>query len=387
MKNKAYFKILLITDAFEPAQFGGAEIYFYNLIKGLKENKDISLFLIARTNSKSFMKKLCREHIYIPHSSNKYISTLLILLYLPLLNLLLTFKRFKIVLLNHPITYFFTLFIPDRKKRIIFHSPWCFEYKYRAESQNSKLQTFSGQFIRFYIEKFVYNHTKNIITLSNYMKKICLKLFRTKSTIQVIYPSIDTTEFGLMVDKYTIRKELNIPPDKTIFFTARSMIPRTGISLLLNAINLTKDKLHDCLFIIAGGGTHLNFYKNLSIEKDIHNMVRFTGFLDRKILIKYFFASDCFLMPSQKLEGFGLVILEALYTNIPIIATPVGAIPEILRNVPSCRLSKSKSPQDFATELLNFIQSKNNITHLNLQKHFLNKFGSLKQFVDQIINP
>lgn len=390
LKNKSHFKILLITDLFEENKLGGAEIYFYNLIKGLKKNKNICIFFIARSNSKNFIRKICNKYLCIPNSSNIFISLLLILLYLISINILMALKKFDLVLLNHPFTYFYTLLISRRKKKIIFHSPWCLEYKYRKIDKNYKIKKketafMLGYMIRFYIEKWVYNNIQKIITLSKYMKKICVKLFKTNMQIITIYPSIDTEEFCMNYNKNEIRKELKLPLDKLIFFTARAMIPRTGIKQLIEAIDIIKSKVQNSLFIISGDGPYLNYYKSLVVIKKLVNLVKFTGFLDRVTLIKYFYASDCFLVPSCKLEGFGLVILEALYANIPVIATPVGAIPEILSDIPDCQLSNSRTPQDFARELLKFTQRENNIKTLNLRKYFSNRFNTPEKLAKDII--
>lgn len=391
MKSKSYSKLLLITDIFEKKHLGGAEIYFYNLIKEVKKYKNISLLVVVRSNDKSFIKGIGTNYICIPYSSNIYVSVLLIFIHIVTLNLLFFVRNFDRIILNHPLTYFYTFLIPERRKRIIFHSPWCFEYKYRRETQDSnididRLPFCDGQLIRFFAERFVYKRIQNIITLSNYMKKICIRLFRTKARIDVIYPSINVDEFEQANNKWEVRKELNIPENALVFFTARSMIPRTGIKSLIEAITMVKDMVRNCFFIIAGGGPYLSYYKKLVAIKRLGNIVKFTGFLERKTLIKYFYAIDCFLMPSQKLEGFGLVILEALYNNIPIIATPVGAIPEILVSIPDCRMSKSKAAVDFAQELLGFITRKNTDEITHLRKYFLSKFKPIKNVVNQIIN-
>jgi hypothetical protein len=61
--------------------------------------------------------------------------------------------------------------------------------------------------------------------------------------------------------------------------------------------------------------------------------VQLLGFVPEGQLAKYYQASDLVVMPTLQLEGFGLVTVEALACGTPVMGTPVGAIPEVLRTV------------------------------------------------------
>jgi glycosyltransferase involved in cell wall biosynthesis len=296
-------------------------------------------------------------------------------------NVFLFLRRFNAIIINHPFCYLYTLLISPKKKVIIFHSPWCFEYKYRTPK--FKKVAF---LIRYLIEKFTYQNATNIITLSTYSKRVCSFLFKVnRANIHIIPPSVDIEEFEQITDKNPQNKILAEASHKIVFLTARAMIPRTGINLLIDAIELIKDKLHNTLFLIAGEGPYLEQYRQLVAKKGLSDIVKFVGFLEREKLITYFYTSDCFILPSSKLEGFGLVLLEAMYANLPIIATPVGAIPEVLKNMPYCYLTKSKTPQALAEKILEFIDNKINKSNINLKERFLTRYPSYQQIADQIL--
>ena len=55
-----------------------------------------------------------------------------------------------------------------------------------------------------------------------------------------------------------------------------------------------------------------------------------------------------FVLPTQALEGFGLVILEALGCGTPVVGTPVGAIPDVLRHFDERWIAKGCSPAEIA---------------------------------------
>src|SRR5439155_8299100 len=58
--------------------------------------------------------------------------------------------------------------------------------------------------------------------------------------------------------------------------------------------------------------------------------VRFIGFVPEDELPSYYAAADASVLPTQRLEGFGLVTLESLACGTPVIGTRVGATPELL---------------------------------------------------------
>ncbi|MFN7181815.1 MAG: glycosyltransferase family 4 protein [Planctomycetota bacterium] len=394
MKKKSVYKIFVLTDVFEPNNFGGAEVYLYNLIKTLSKKNNVSCYLVCRTNNRKFLKKLNINFSLIPTFKNEVFFIFYLLVSLITINLLFIFRNFDLILINHPFSALYALLASNKKKILIFHSPWCFEYTYRkditvnyearcSKTYNSKSV---GFYIRLFIEQFVYRDSLYIITLSNYMKKICKKLFKTKACIYVIPPFIDIEEFNITDDKKTLREKLKIPQDKTVFFTARALIPRTGIDVLINSISIIRDKIRDCIIYISGGGDYRKHYMNLVAKLALQKYIRFLGFLDRETLIKYFYAADCFLLPSWKLEGFGLVIPEALYTNLPIIATPQGAISELLKNIPHCLISKDRTPESFAQEILKFIQRKSYWSGIDTRNYYLTNYHNPERVIEKIMS-
>nr|WP_236642342.1 glycosyltransferase [Salinigranum halophilum] len=103
---------------------------------------------------------------------------------------------------------------------------------------------------------------------------------------------------------------------------------RKGIKYLLTAMDDILEQYSEVGLIIVGGGDkrHLqNLAKNLGIESHI----RFDGFVSEKLLPEYYRAADIFVFPSL-LEGFGMVLVEAMASGLPVISTTSSAIPEVV---------------------------------------------------------
>ncbi|WP_053071355.1 glycosyltransferase family 4 protein [Cytobacillus firmus] len=150
---------------------------------------------------------------------------------------------------------------------------------------------------------------KNIIGMKN-------------KVIKVIPFGVDTSIFKpVLVEK------------KNIFTVgiAKSLKPIYGIDILIKAIYLLKEKysIKDILLFIAGSGPEEIKLKKLVDDLGIKENVRFLGELD-PIDIPYFLNEIDLLCSPSHSESFGVVFLEALACETPVIGTNVGGIPEVI---------------------------------------------------------
>ncbi len=107
---------------------------------------------------------------------------------------------------------------------------------------------------------------------------------------------------------------------------------RKGLDHLLKAMAILRHLGLDAKLITVGSGSHLARLKNSASKLGISNRVEFRGYIpdsDQEVLPKVYSEADIFVLPSL-LEGFGIVLLEAMATGLPIVATDVSAIPEVV---------------------------------------------------------
>jgi glycosyltransferase involved in cell wall biosynthesis len=90
---------------------------------------------------------------------------------------------------------------------------------------------------------------------------------------------------------------------------------------------LLKD--HDIELIIAGRGEYEDYFKSLVTDMGLEQRVTFTGFIDHELMPAFLSGIDIFAMPSFT-ESFGVAALEASATGIPVVATKVGGVPEVV---------------------------------------------------------
>lgn len=123
-----------------------------------------------------------------------------------------------------------------------------------------------------------------------------------------------------------LRAELGLEGKRVVLMAAR-MHPEKGYEDLLAVLPVVRVRVPDLAVLIAGTGPFQSRYNALSASLGLQGCVRFLGFRDD--LPDLMATSDIVVLPSTA-EAFGLVIVEALYLGVPVVATRVGGIAEII---------------------------------------------------------
>jgi glycosyltransferase involved in cell wall biosynthesis len=188
---------------------------------------------------------------------------------------------------------------------------------------------------RFYLHIAVKRSISNamkIITVSDFTKKEILDIFGiSPEKITVIHEGIDTTKFniGKKESDITVLKKYNIK--KKYIFTVGHLEPRKNFLRLIKAFELLKNDYKNSFQLVIGGME--NFYYHSLYEyvskNNLLDKVVFTGFIANNDLPVLYRNADLFVFPSTY-EGFGLPPLESLAAGVPVAASDVSSIPEVL---------------------------------------------------------
>ena len=104
-----------------------------------------------------------------------------------------------------------------------------------------------------------------------------------------------------------------------------------GLNILLDAIAKVKDKRPQVRLSVAGEGELISKYRQLAEDLGIKDSVNFLGFLPDDDLPEFYSSSSIFVLPSlNRLEGFGIVALEALSYATPVITTHLAGSSEFI---------------------------------------------------------
>jgi glycosyltransferase involved in cell wall biosynthesis len=175
--------------------------------------------------------------------------------------------------------------------------------------------------------------------VSSFSQRYIRFIIRTSSSFVVLSTGWKTW-FLNEVDNFTnirvikngVKESCQLPKSKDakkIIFAGR-LVKGKGLEDLFQAIAKLKTDGCDMNLVVAGDG-NITEYQALAVKLGIKANVTFAGWVERKELDVYMGNARCLVLPSYA-EGMPMCILEAFANKLPVVATTVGAIPEMLKH-------------------------------------------------------
>jgi 1,2-diacylglycerol 3-alpha-glucosyltransferase len=173
--------------------------------------------------------------------------------------------------------------------------------------------------------------------------------------------------------KEKFREDYGIPKEKKVILFAGRLEAVKGISELLEAVEQVINRVEDVIFVIVGEGP---------LEKEVRSKA--SKFKDKFVFIPWvpysqiqniYAMSDLFVLP-QKVEGQSRCLLEAIASNLHIVHTDLGGLPEIFKKYPQKTIISECSPSSIAIALIEALKNitKKKIIPSSPNRH-LYKFG------------
>lgn len=206
----------------------------------------------------------------------------------------------------------------------IIHHPITFDFKFELASSNKIKYKISRylwySFLR--MQRKVAPKISNIITPSQSSKKGIMDEFNCKgSSITVINNGLDAQEFCPIPNSTRNKNRL--------ITTASADVPLKGLDYSLKALKLLKKDNPKMHLVVIGNykknGHTERLIKKLGIEQDVIFKKNIS-----KDEIKKLYSSSSIAIVSSLYEGFGYPVIEAMSCEVPIIATNVSSIPELV---------------------------------------------------------
>ncbi len=231
----------------------------------------------------------------------------------------------------------------------VFHSGWGDEYRVEHESASGRL----GGWLRDRAERHVIRRANQYLTLSAFMADRLAELHKIpRAKIHTVPGGVDLEHFSPAETRSQIRKRLGWKQGVPTLISVRNLRPRMGLNNLLEAVALVLPRVPDLRVVLVGHGPLREELLRSCRKLGLAEIVEFAGFVDDAELPDMYRAANLAVVPTAALEGFGLVILEALACGTPVVATPVGGIPEILTGLDGQLMSSGTKAADIAATLL-----------------------------------
>lgn len=209
-----------------------------------------------------------------------------------------------------------------------------------------------------------------VVVNSNYMKSELQRLFGLPfEKINVVPNGVNTGAFTGLERDYEFRRRYAMDNEKIILFMGR-LVYEKGIQYLISAMPKILSRYHDAKLVIAGKGGMINELREQVRALGIENKVYFAGYLNGKDVQKMYKAADISVFPSTY-EPFGIVALEAMLAENPVVVSDIGGLNEIVQhreNGMKSYAGNSNSIADSILELLFDYQLSANIVKKAKQK-------------------
>jgi teichuronic acid biosynthesis glycosyltransferase TuaC len=153
-------------------------------------------------------------------------------------------------------------------------------------------------------------------------------------------------------DEDTARDSLGLPRGIPLVAGVGRLVPGKGFHTMARALRLLPDEVH---FAVAGAGPEAQRLRALAPEGRLHLL----GARSREEVAALLRGADLLVLPSER-EGWPNVVTEALASGTPVIASPVGGIPDILTAPHVGALARVGDHRAFAREVERFLRAPSN---------------------------
>lgn len=227
-----------------------------------------------------------------------------------------------------------------------FHGPW---YAEAAEEGGGRLVVRC----KHWIERQVYRRADRVVVLSRAFGNLLSRDFGIAADrIRIVPGHVDLTRFSVTCSRGEARMQLNWPADRRIIVSIRRLTRRMGLEQLIGAMTQVADAVPDVLLYIGGRGELEAALRQRVADAGLDRHVRLLGFVPDDDLPLVYRAADLNVVPTSRLEGFGLVAVEALACGTPSMVTPVGGLPEVIGPLSPDMIFGGTSKADIAAGLI-----------------------------------
>jgi N-acetyl-alpha-D-glucosaminyl L-malate synthase BshA len=342
-------KIIFLVPAFPPKVIGGTEIATYHLAKYLTirdEEVHIITYVDIKDSEESEKEKF---HIH----SIKLINIPFFGILLFWIKVLFILKKIKPDVIH---AQNIDMGVGGFLAKLFFNTPYIV--------YGRGVEVYSPWLFKNTISRIIFKNASEVIALTEDMKQKMNKIY--KRNIIVIPNGLDIRKFSNW-SKDKIRAQMNITNDEKIIIFVGRLHSVKGVEYLVEAMKYITQKNEKARLIIVGDGPEREKLETLVKKLDINRNVLFIGRISNEDIPKYMIMSDVLVLPSLQ-EGFPNTLLEAMASGLPIIATNVGGIPEIIKNGENGFLVEPKNSEAIAEKVLCFLEN-NELRKMVIEKN------------------
>jgi glycosyltransferase involved in cell wall biosynthesis len=231
-----------------------------------------------------------------------------------------------------------------RQARTVLNIHGILQLERRAEQWHEPVS-----FIDWMLTLRYYNLADRIVVNSEYMRNNVVVWYGVnRDKVAVIPNGVDLKMFAGSSDR------IMLEGDPSVLYVGH-LSRLKGVDILIQAITKLKSELPNIKLHLVGHG-NARYFAALARKEGIEKYVVFHGLAEQSMLPSYYKSADICVFPSRH-EGFGIVILEAMASGIPVIASDIPSFREIISNGSDGRLFKPEDADALSKEVIALYQN------------------------------
>jgi glycosyltransferase involved in cell wall biosynthesis len=269
-------------------------------------------------------------------------------------------------------------YLSDMPHVVHFHGPW-------AEEAKIEGAPFWRSWVQQRTERKVYTSADHVITLSEAFRKTAIeRYYVSPERVTAIPVGINTDDFDPKVSRKDARERLGWHNGRPILLSVRRLIRRVGIHQLIDAVRIIRKRHAEVLVLIAGTGPLRDELKGMIRQFELSDNVQLLGFIPDAQLPLAYAAADYTVVPTQYLEGFGMVLLESLAGGTLPLVTPVGGLPEVCTELAPASIFDDPSSHAIADRVIQYLNGEIRCPSSEECRVFVRKKFGWKQIANRV---
>ena len=205
-----------------------------------------------------------------------------------------------------------------------------------------------------------------IVTNSEWTRKVTLELFDemeipvTPENVYAVPLGADLDRFRTGLDTSAVRAKYGLNGGRWMLTVGR-LVEHKGQDQTLRALALLRDREPNLRYAIAGSGMYGNNLRALAAELGVEDRVHFLGRVDDADLPALYNVAEIYVGASRvavdHVEGFGISLVEASATSLPVIAGREGGMPEAVEEGVTALLADPYDPESLAGAIERVLRS------------------------------
>jgi glycosyltransferase involved in cell wall biosynthesis len=207
--------------------------------------------------------------------------------------------------------------------------------------------------------RWAVRNADGVFGISRFVTDTIVSTGTPRERVHTVLNAIDPVGWDPQIDGIGVRQELGVPHDAPVLASVSRLFPQKGLRELFRAVALVRERVPNVHLLVVGrdyaeltGGGFTQELKDLARDLRIDDRVVFTG--ERSDIPRIMAACDVFTMPSFE-EPFGLVYLEAMAMQRPVVSVDNGGTPEVVEHGRAGLLSRYQDVEALAANIVTLL--------------------------------